>query len=38
MAVYRRFRKDSEVSYALGITLTFELLQQGAGGGRGVCR
>ncbi len=27
MAVYRRYRKDSEVSYALGITLTFELLQ-----------
>lgn len=26
MAGYKRYRKDSEVSYALGITLTFELL------------
>ena len=27
MAAYRRYRKDSEGSYSLGITLTFELLQ-----------
>ena len=27
MAGYRRYRKDSEVSYSLGITLTFELLR-----------
>ncbi len=27
MATYRRYRKDGEVSYSLGITLTFELLQ-----------
>lgn len=27
MASYRRYKKDSEVSYSLGITLTFELLQ-----------
>lgn len=26
MAGYKRYKKDSEVSYALGITLTFELL------------
>lgn len=26
MAGYKRYRKDSEVSYSLGITLTFELL------------
>lgn len=27
MAGYKRYRKDSEVSYSLGITLTFELLK-----------
>lgn len=27
MASYKRYRKDSEVSYSLGITLTFELLK-----------
>ncbi len=27
MAGYKRYRKDSEVSYSLGITLTFELLR-----------
>ena len=27
MAGYKRYRKDSPVSYALGITLTFELLR-----------
>lgn len=27
MATYKRYRKDDPVSYALGITLTFELLQ-----------
>ena len=27
MSGYKRYRKDSEVSYALGITLTFELLK-----------
>ncbi len=27
MAAYKRYRKDSPVSYALGITLTFELLR-----------
>lgn len=27
MATYKRYRKDSPVSYALGITLTFELLR-----------
>lgn len=27
MAAYKRYRKDSPVSYALGITLTFELLK-----------
>ena len=27
MSSYRRYRKDSEVSYSLGITLTFELLK-----------
>lgn len=27
MAGYKRYRKDSDVSYALGITLTFELLK-----------
>lgn len=31
MAGYRRYKKDSEVSYALGITLTFELLYNKAG-------
>lgn len=31
MAAYRRYRKDSEVSYSLGITLTFELLQHRPG-------
>lgn len=31
MAGYRRYKKDSEVSYALGITLTFELLYHKAG-------
>lgn len=27
MATYKRYKKDDEVSYALGITLTFELLK-----------
>jgi len=27
MAVYKKYRKDDDVSYALGITLTFELLK-----------
>lgn len=27
MATYKRYRKDDEVSYSLGITLTFELLK-----------
>lgn len=27
MAVYKRYRKDDDISYSLGITLTFELLR-----------
>ena len=27
MAAYKRYRKESTVSYSLGITLTFELLK-----------
>ena len=27
MATYKRYRKEDQVSYSLGITLTFELLK-----------